>query len=130
MGAAQNAVMHEPTVRKPTESRVAREHPRAFLAGYVVMGFLLAIAAAWAFSILADEIPERGWLVRMDSAVAGWKLAHETETGERIAQALSYVGSQLLWATVIVCSLIFAARRRWRNFLGLVVAGAGGAALN
>jgi undecaprenyl-diphosphatase len=94
------------------------------LVGLVVCGALL-----WGFVALADEVPEHGWLVRADLAVAAWLQVHGTEGGESIFAAVSWLGSPVLIAVVVLVGVWLAVRRSWPQFWVWAGTIAGGAAL-
>jgi undecaprenyl-diphosphatase len=113
-----------------SRSRFARLHPQAYLAVHILGGFLLAAAASWAFSILADELPERGWMMRLDSALMSYVQARVTEAGESAFVVISYLGSQVLWLIVIAVAAALAFRRHFNRLVAWMIAAGGGALLN
>jgi len=115
---------------KPTETAFAKEHPRAFLGVYGVVGLALAAASTWIFFVLADEVPENGWMVRIDGAVTNWLQAHGTEFGESIFWTVSLFGAPILLALLVVVAGVLAYRRDWRRLVTLAITCGGGALLN
>jgi undecaprenyl-diphosphatase len=111
-------------------SRFARLHPKAYLGAYGLAGALVTIALLWLFLAIADEIPERGTLVRMDYAVARWLEGHGTEMGETIFFWVSYLGAPVLIASLLIALIYFARRRDWPAVITIAVASGGGVILS
>lgn len=109
---------------------LARKHPRVYLAAYVAGGLLLVALLVWAFAVLADEVPEDGWMVHLDHAITGFIQAHDTEGGERFFAGVSLLGGPLLTAIVIVVTLALGVRRDWLRAAVLALGSACGAGLN
>jgi membrane-associated phospholipid phosphatase len=68
---------------------IARKHPKLYLAAYVGGGLVLIALMVWAFAVLADEIPEQGWMERLDHAITGILQVRGTEGGESFFVAVS-----------------------------------------
>jgi membrane-associated phospholipid phosphatase len=117
-------------VTTPTRSRFAWRHPKSYLGIHGIVGLALSAACAWAFFWLADEIPEKGAIVRFDIAVTAWLQAHGTEPGESVFVGVSYLGAQVLIALLVVVAIVFVVRRDWRKLALLAVTCGGGALLN
>lgn len=115
---------------KLTETRFAREHPRAFLGVYGSVGLILSAASTWIFFVLADEVPEHGWMVRIDNAVTNWLQSHGTEVGESVYWSISLLGAQVLVALLLVVGAILIYRKNWRRLVALAATCGGGAILN
>ncbi|MGH9886563.1 MAG: phosphatase PAP2 family protein [bacterium] len=111
-------------------STLVRSRSKALLSVYAVIGFGLAIGCAWLFTLLADEVPEQGWMAHLDAAVMSWLELHSTEGGESIFVAVSLLGEQLLWPVLVAAGIVLARRRDWRRFALFAVASGGGALLN
>lgn len=109
---------------------VVAAHPHAFLAGYGILGFALTIAATWLFLVLADEIPEKGWMVRLDTGISGWIQAHGTETGESIFTVVSLFGAPLLAVILFATAVTLVRHRRRLCAAALVITTGGGVLLN
>lgn len=84
----------------------------------------------WAFFAIADELPERGNMVRLDVAVAHWLDAHGTELGESIFSRVSWLGAPALNAIIAGTVIVFALRREWLSAGALALATIGGSVLN
>jgi len=119
-----------PTPPKPTESRFARLHPKLYLGLHASIGLLLAAISTWAFFAIADEVPEKGWMVRVDVAVTAWLQTHGTEVGESIFVGISFLGAQVLATLLLVVAITLVVRRDWRQLVVLAVTCGGGALLN
>jgi undecaprenyl-diphosphatase len=119
-----------PVVREATRSRFARLHPALYLELHALVGLAVAGACMWGFFAIADEVPERGSMVRVDHAVTQWLQTHGTESGERIFSVVSLFGSQILSAILIGVALVLVARRDWRHLALLAITAGGGALLN
>jgi len=119
-----------PDLNKPARSRFAWLHPIAYLGIHGTVGLAIAAACTWAFFAMADEVPEKGAMVRVDLAVTNWLQAHGTETGETIFWTLSWLGAQVLIALLVVVAIVLVVRRDWRHLGVLAVTCGGGALLN
>jgi len=115
---------------KPTHSRFARRHPKAYLSLHVAIGFLLAAAAAWAFFSIAEDLPEKGFMVHTDVAVTAWLQTHGTEFGESVFSIVSLFGSTILSVILVAAGIFFIVRRDWRHLAVLALTCGGGALLN
>jgi undecaprenyl-diphosphatase len=117
-------------IEKPTRSRFARRHPSAYLGMHGLVGLAIAAACTWAFLAMADEVPEKGIMVRIDFAVTRWLQTHGTERGETIFSAISLLGGPVLTALLATAAVVLLARRDWRHLAVLGVTCGGGAFLN
>jgi membrane-associated phospholipid phosphatase len=117
------------TADRPSSSRFARHHPRTYLGIYGLVGLALAIACAWAFFAIAEDVPENGKMVAMDTATAVWLQTHGTERGETIFMNIAWLGSGGLLASSVV-ALVFLARRSWRRVAFVASAYVGAVVLN
>lgn len=115
---------------RPTRSRFAFLHPRIYLGLHGLVGLLLATGCTWLFFAIADEVPEKGAMIRVDNAVTNWLQAHGTEGGEKIFVGVSYLGAQVLTAVLVATAIAFIVRRNWRHLGVLAVTCGGGALLN
>jgi membrane-associated phospholipid phosphatase len=102
---------------------------RSLVTANLVAGLVVCAALLWGFVSLADEVPEHGWLVRVDLAVAAWLQVHGTEGGESIFAAVSWLGSPVLIAVAVLMGAWLAVRRSWLRFGVWAGTIAGGAAL-
>jgi membrane-associated phospholipid phosphatase len=114
----------------PSRTRFAWLHPRAYLGIQGILGLFLSVACAWTFFAIADEVPERGAMARVDAAVTSWLQVHGTERGESIFVGVSYLGAQVLVALLVVIAIVLIARRDWRHLSVLLVTCGGGALIN
>ena len=117
-------------VAKPTHSRFARLHPKAYLGVHGIVSLVIAAACTWAFFAIADEVPEKGAMVRVDLAVTNWLQTHGTEKGESIFSAISLLGAPVLVALLAITALVLLMRRDWRHLTVLAATCGGGALLN
>src|SRR5947209_6754368 len=99
----------------PSRSRFARFHPGAYLGVRDVAWIGLAGLDAGGFVSLANAVPERGLLDRVDGFVATWLQRHGTETGERIFYWVSQLGGPVLWGLVALIVGVLLIRRHWRR---------------
>jgi membrane-associated phospholipid phosphatase len=104
--------------------------PLAFLAVHAVWGVLVSVAALWAFVAIADEVPEKGAMVRWDIAIANWIERTSTETGEAIFSVVSWLGAPVLFVLVVGVVATFAIRRDWLRAGGIAITASGGWLLN
>ena len=115
---------------KPTRSRFASLHPRAYLSFHGLIGVALAAACGWAFFAIAEDVPEKGTMVHVDMAVTNWLQTHGTEAGESIFVGVSYLGAQLLIVLIVAVAIALVVRRRWRQLAALAITCGGGSLLN
>jgi membrane-associated phospholipid phosphatase len=119
-----------PKPRNPTKTRFARSHPKSYLGLHASIGLILAALSTWAFFAIADEVPEKGWMVHVDAAVTAWLQTHGTELGESIFVGISFLGAQVLAALLLVVAVTLVVRRDWRQLVVLAATCGGGALLN
>jgi len=117
-------------LQNPTESRFARLHPKLYLALHASIGFVLAALCAWLFFVLADEVPEKGWMVLIDNATTRWLQAHGTEMGETVFVGISFIGAQVLGVVLGAIAIVLLIRRDLHRFMLLAITCAGGDLLN
>jgi membrane-associated phospholipid phosphatase len=110
----------------PPTTTSTKRRPLAFLAVHVAWGVLLSIAALWAFVAIADEVPEKGAMVRWDLAIADWIERTSTETGEAVFSVVSWLGAPVLVLLIVVLVATFAIRRDWLRAGGVAITAAGG----
>jgi undecaprenyl-diphosphatase len=79
---------------------------------------------------MADEVPEKGLMVRVDLAVTNWLQAHGTERGESIFSAISLLGAPVLIAVLVITAVALLGRQDWRRLTMLAVTCGGGALLD
>ena len=111
-------------------ARLASLHPKAYLALHLVAGTIGIVGLTWLFLAVADEIPERSTVVKVDALLGRWFEAHGTEPGEAVLSAVTTLGAPLLYAVVIVAVLWLAWRREWRSAIALALTTAGGVVLS
>ena len=104
--------------------------PPAIIGVYGAIGIALAIASTWAFLVLADEVPEHGWMVRLDLAVTTWLQVHGTERGESACVFISLFGGNLLAAAAVAYVIFLMRQRRWQRACVFAVTVGGGSLLN
>ena len=119
------ATTHSP-ITHPTRSRFAERHPHAYLVLHLVGGLCATALLLWLFLAIAEDIPEHGALIRVDTAVARWLEAHGTETGESIFVVLSSLGAPILVISVIAAIVYFVWRRQRRDAVAVAVTSGGG----
>jgi membrane-associated phospholipid phosphatase len=116
--------------KNPTKTRFAFLHPKLYLGLHATIGLALAALCMWLFFVIADEVPENGWMVRIDRATTQWLQAHGTEVGESVFVGVSYLGAQVLGVVLGVLGIVLLIRRDFRRLSVLAVTCAGGALLN
>jgi hypothetical protein len=72
-------------------SRFARHHPAAYLSAHFLIGLVLAIACAWIFLAIADEVPEHGRMTGVDTTTVAWLQTHGTESGESMFNRIGWL---------------------------------------
>lgn len=118
------------TAKKPWRSRFAWLHPKLYLGLHTTIGLACSAAATWAFFAIADEVPEKGLMVRADTAVTVWLQTTGTERGESIFSAISLLGSPILAGLLVIVAIVLLVRRDWRHLALLAVTCGGGGLLN
>lgn len=116
--------------KKPWRSQFAWLHPKTYLGIHAMVGLALAAACTWAFFGIADEVPEKGLMVRGDIAVTAWLQNHGTEAGETVFSAISLLGAEVLTALLVLTAIVLLARRDWRRLAVLCVTCGGGVLLD
>lgn len=111
-------------------SRFAWLHPKAYLGLFGVSGLLLSIGLLWAFFAIAEDVPEKGRMDQFDAGVVAWLQVHGSERGEAICSVISFIGSPLMVAILVVVAVWLAWRRDWRRCALLAVAAGGGLLLD
>jgi membrane-associated phospholipid phosphatase len=109
---------------------VANERER--LAGFgaiVLVGFLLGVAAVYAFAWLANEVLEQE-TTHVDAAAATFVRQFSSPTMDRIAWLISLFGSEVVLAVGLVLVGLFVWQRRWGAAVLLVLVAAGAEVLN
>ncbi|MDB4913313.1 MAG: phosphoesterase PA-phosphatase related protein [Gemmatimonadetes bacterium] len=119
-----------PDPKAPWRSRFAALHPKAYLGIHGVGGIVLIALLLWAFGYIADEIPEKGVLVTLDTGITSWLQTHGTETGEAIFSYVSWLGAPVLTAVLVTALIVCARRRDWTRASTIALCGGGAALLN
>ena len=125
-----DAILDEAERQPATVRSRGPRRPPAIIGVYGAVGIALAIASTWAFLILADEVPERGWMVRLDLAVTSWLQVHGTERGETACVLISLLGANLLAISGVAYVIFLMRRRRWQRVWVFVTVVGGGSLLN
>jgi hypothetical protein len=107
-----------PKSKLPAQSRFARRHPKTYLGLHASIGLLLAALSTWAFVAIADEVPEKGWMERLDMAVTTWQ-THGTERGEAILVGVSFLGMQVLAVILLAAAALVIVIGYARIYLGV-----------
>ena len=115
-----------PAIAHPTRSKFAERHPKVYLVLHLLGGLGATALLLWLFVSIAEDIPEQGALIRVDTFVSRWLDAHGTEAGERIFIWLSYLGAPVLVALVIASFLFFLWKRERREAIAVAVTSGGG----
>lgn len=113
-----------------SQSAPTKLRSRLYLSVYGLAGLGLAVACIWLFAAIAEDIPEKGALVHLDTAVTTWLQVHGSETGETIFVWVSYLGEQVVVVVLAIGAIVLAVRRDWRHLAVLMVTCGGGALLN
>jgi membrane-associated phospholipid phosphatase len=109
---------------------LARLTPRKYLGLHLTIGLALSALLLWGFVSIAEELPEKGGLVRLDLAVDAWLQSHGTEGGESIFRAVSWLGAPVLISIAVIVTLYLLYRRDWLSLLVWSSTVGGGAVLN
>lgn len=96
--------------------------PRGFTARFLLLSFLLTLAALIFFGYLADEVFE-GHTVRFDAAVRNAVHAHASPALTSVMRALSFVGSApVIGMAALLLILLFVFVIRWPRAAALLSA--------
>ena len=112
--------------------RAAAVNPaRAALGWRLGVGALLLVAAAWLFGAIAEGVAGGDRLTELDAEVAQWLHRHATPALTRTMLVWTNLHSTAaVGAYAAVAVLVLAVERSWRRLTLVVVAVAGGLALN
>jgi len=108
----------------------AERHPKIYLALRAAAGVVLAVAAGAGFAAIAEDLPEMGAMVHVDTAVAAGLERTGTEAGESIFIFVSSLGGTILIALIALTLLWLLWKRDWFRAAALAIAAAGSAILN
>lgn len=114
----------------PGRSRLAEEHPKLYLAAYVVAGVLFTAILLWGFASIADAVGDHGRIAADDAGLTRWIEAHDTEWGEKLFVLVSLLGAPVLVGAIILAAIAYARKRDWLRASALVLATTSGAGLN
>jgi undecaprenyl-diphosphatase len=102
-----------------------------YLGLHLTIGFLVSVGALWLFGGVTEDVIHHDPLTTVDLELASWVRSHATPIGDRIAVAISLVGSPV--AMVVLCvvvAVVLAYHRRWLTLASWAAAFAGGGALD
>ncbi len=134
----EREVSREPTVAQTSAAgwrawvTALLEYGREQIVGLgltLVLGFLLGLGALYSFAALAEDVAHNETM-DVDNAVLMWLRQFSSPDVDRIAQAVSFLGSEGLAAILVVLVLVFAWRRRLGAAVGLLVVTGGAQLLN
>ena len=109
---------------------VARFTPGEFLGLHLTLGFLASLAALWLFGAVTEDVVHHDPLTTFDLALATELRAHALPIGDRIAAAVSLVGSPVAMAALgATVAIVLAWRRSWALLAGWAAAFAGAGVL-
>jgi len=114
----------------PRKSRLAKTHPKLYLAAHILAGVLLTALLVWGFASLADAVGDNGRIVADDTGLARWISSHDTEWGETFFSGVSLLGAPLLVGIIVIAALVYLRRRDLVRAAALPLALVSGAALN
>jgi membrane-associated phospholipid phosphatase len=113
------------------DSMKALRHPRQWLSGALLVGFLVVAIAGALFVYLADEVGEKAWLTRVDWKVAEFFHRHGVPFLVHAFESVTFFGSAPTLAVLgLAVALVLCTLRRWSLLLGWVAALAGTGLLN
>jgi membrane-associated phospholipid phosphatase len=96
---------------------------------HAVAGLILVSLSLWGFAILADEVPEQGWMVRADTALANGVHASQTIDGQHVFSIVTLLGREVLVMAILAATLVFLRRRDWLRAWALVLTTVTGAVI-
>jgi membrane-associated phospholipid phosphatase len=106
-------------------------HPRQWLSGALLVGFLIMAIAGALFVYLADEVGEQAWLAGVDSKVAEFFHRLGGPWSVQAFEAVTFFGNASTLAVLgFAVAFVLCALRRWSLLSGWAVALAGTGLLN
>lgn len=109
---------------------VARFTPGEFLGLHLTLGLVASLAALWLFGAVTEDVVHHDPLTTFDLALATELRAHAIPVGDRIAVAISLVGSPVAMAALgVAVAVALAWRRAWALLAGWTAAFAGAGVL-
>src|SRR5882672_1958384 len=120
-----HADIERPKSGKPWNSALAREHPVAFLGLSGVAGFIAACAVVWFLVVIANLVPEKSWISRMDDTVTNWLMIRGSDRSDAVFSVISLLGGWALLVVVVAAVVALALRREGRRAITVAVTCAG-----
>jgi membrane protein DedA with SNARE-associated domain/membrane-associated phospholipid phosphatase len=109
----------------------ARFEPAEYLALHLTVGIALSLAALWLFAGVTEDVINHDPLTGFDLMLVGWFRAHATPVSDRIALAVSLVGSPVALAIVATAvAIVLIVQRRWIVLAGWCALFVGGELLD
>lgn len=91
-----------------------RFEPAEYLGLHLTVGLTISMGALWLFGALTEDVLRHTPLTRFDITILDWFHSHSTETGVRIFEAISFLGSPLVLSVLgITLAVYFISRRAW-----------------
>jgi membrane protein DedA with SNARE-associated domain/membrane-associated phospholipid phosphatase len=102
-----------------------------YLGLHLTIGFVVSAGALWLFGGVTEDVIHHDPLTVVDVQLAEWLRAHASPVGDRVAVAISMLGSPATMAAIaLVVAAVLALKRRWIVLGGWIATFAGGAALD
>ncbi len=91
-----------------------RFEPAEYLGLHLTVGLTISMCALWLFGVLAEDVLHHTSLTRFDVSLLEWFHSNGTETGVRVSEAISFLGSPLVLSILgIALAVYFISRRAW-----------------
>lgn len=93
---------------------------------YLIFGAILILIGSWGFYSVAEDIHEKDPIVQIDNSIE--QAVHQVVSplGADVMYGVSILGNEVVAIASVALALYFAVRRRWNDFM-LILIGVGGA---
>lgn len=109
--ALQRIRAHHPQV---WEFLARRFEPEEYLGLHLTVGMTISIGALWLFGALTEDVLNHTAVTRFDVTILEWFHSSSNETGTRIFEAITFLGSPLVLSILgIALAVYFISRRAW-----------------
>jgi membrane-associated phospholipid phosphatase len=100
-----------------------RFEPEEYLGLHLTVGLTISTAALWLFGVLTEEVINHTSLTQFDITVLEWFHSNSTDTGVRVFEAISFLGSPLVLSILgIALAVYFISRHAWIFFASWIAA--------
>ena len=89
-----------------------------YLGLHLTIGFVVSVGALWLFGGVTEDVIHHDPLTAVDVQLAEWFRAHATTAGDRVAVAISMIGSPPTMAAIALVVAVVLVLKRWWIVLG------------